>query len=128
MAKRNIVKIIKVAPLQEPEIIECDGSFKGIQELVGDLLGFIDPWADPVSIICDDSGKIKGLTANRVLFNADGTIRDLIAGTFYICGTNDAGDIISVPNELMDKYMKLFEHPEIFTTENGVLCINRVVK
>ena len=50
------------------------------------------------------------LPPNRNLLNEDGEIIDYIAGTFFLCGAPiDSENFASIPDELTDKYIKIFE-------------------
>ena len=107
------MKILQVAPEKSPEIVDIDGSLKSLQAAVGGYIEAVYPWEDPVAIICNDDGKFNGLAPNRAIYDTDGEIVDIIAGTFLIVGLTDDnfGDL---PDELARKYANLFAVPECF--------------
>ena len=86
--------------------------------VVGGLIAAIYPWEDPVALVCDDEGLLKGYELNRLVS------RDtIITGTFFICGLAE-DNFTSLPDEYMEKYERLFRYPEIFVrTGAGVMAI-----
>ena len=107
------MKILRVEPEKSPEIVEMDGSLASLQAAVGGYIEAAYPWDDPVAIVCSDDGKFNGLAPNRAIYDTDGEIVDIIAGTFLIVGLTDDnfGDL---PDELARKYANLFAVPECF--------------
>lgn len=107
------MKILRVEPEKSPEIVEMDGSLASLQAAVGGYIEAAYPWDDPVAIVCNDDGKFNGLAPNRAIYDTDGEIVDIIAGTFLIVGLTDEnfGDL---PDELARKYANLFAVPECF--------------
>lgn len=107
------MKILRVEPEKSPEIVEMDGGLASLQAAVGGYIEAAYPWDDPVAIVCNDDGKFNGLAPNRAIYDTDGEIVDIIAGTFLIVGLTDDnfGDL---PDELARKYANLFAVPECF--------------
>lgn len=107
------MKILRVEPEKSSEIVEMDGSLASLQAAVGGYIEAAYPWDDPVAIVCNDDGKFNGLAPNRAIYDTDGEIVDIIAGTFLIVGLTDDnfGDL---PDELARKYANLFAVPECF--------------
>lgn len=111
------IKVIRVRPGQEPETIETENEYENIRSLVCNAEdGYIEvvyPWEDPVALICDEEGKIKGREANRILEDESGKAYDILVGPFLIVGL--AGDsFASLPEELIKKYTEKFRWPEYF--------------
>jgi hypothetical protein len=50
---------------------------------------------------------------NRALWDENGEIYDILAGTFFICGLGK-DNFASLSPELMEKYKEQFARPEIF--------------
>lgn len=75
---------------------------------------------EPVSLVCNEEGKINGLELNRSVRNEDNEIMDIVAGTFFICGLNE-DNFDSLTSEHMEKFKKMFLNPEIFMkTYDGI--------
>lgn len=120
------IRMLEIAPLEAPRLIEVDHTLENLQELVGGTVQAVYPWDDLVAILCDDDGKAKGYPANRILTDEDGNPYDIIVGTFYICGLTST-DFGSISDELAEKYTERFRYPEMFMrTENGHVVMFRL--
>ena len=120
------IRMLEIAPLKPPRLIEVDHTLEDLQELVGGTVQAVYPWDDLVAILCDDDGKAKGYPANRILTDEDGNPYDVIVGTFYICGLTST-DFGSIPDELAEKYTERVRYPEMFMrTENGHVVMFRL--
>lgn len=107
------MKILCIEPEKAPEIVEIDSGLTALQKAVGGYIEAVYPWEDPVAIICNDDGKFNGMAPNRALYNEDGEIMDIIAGTFLIVGLGD-DDFCGLSDDLAAKYAALFGTPEAF--------------
>ncbi|MFZ5944277.1 MAG: DUF3846 domain-containing protein [Bacillota bacterium] len=66
---------------------------------------------DYVVLVCYEEGKLIGLPGNRSLGN------DIIAGTFFLVGSNDDGDFVSLTEDKIRQYSDRFQKTETFTQE-----------
>ena len=107
------MKILCIEPEKAPEIVEIDSGLTALQKAVGGYIEAVYPWEDPVATICNDDGKFNGMAPNRALYNEDGEIMDIIAGTFLIVGLGD-DDFCGLSDDLAAKYAALFGTPEAF--------------
>ena len=107
------MKILKVEPEKAPEIVDMEGPLEALQAAVGGYIEAVYPFDDPVAIICNDDGKFNGMTPNRALYDADGEIMDIIAGTFLVVGLSD-DNFAALSDEMAAKYAALFGTPEAF--------------
>lgn len=113
------MKVLIIEPRRHPRQADIPHTLDEMQRIVGGYIQAIYPFDDPVAIVCDDEGKIKGYELNRAVAG-----KDVIAGTFFICGLG-AEDFTDLPDDLSDKYEKLFYHPEAFAmTPMGILVIS----
>ena len=95
-----------------------------MQRLVGGIISAYSPFDDGSVIILNDTGKIDGLEFNRVVYDENGEIADIIAGNFFICyAPPDRPDFSSLPDELIRKYSELFKTPKAFIKIDGKLII-----
>lgn len=110
MMKENKIRVLKVEPNKHPEEFMLEKELEAMQEAVG---GYIDivSLEGGVCILLNDEGKLIGLDGNRRIGN------DIIVGNFYVCGSNDEGDLVSLTDEEMEQYMDMFYEPEQFTQE-----------
>ena len=101
------MKVIRVEPRKMPEIIEIDNTLDALQEQVNGYIQAIYPFDDQVAIVCNEEGKLMDLEENRLLRDEDGTIIDLLVGTFLVVGLGDE-DFDSLSDDLIVKYNKYF--------------------
>lgn len=111
----ELMKVVLVEPGKEARAAEIDGSLRGMQQVVGGLIEKFDLYEDEVSIICNEEAKLCGLPFNRGVFDEDGELVDIIAGTFFICGCRvEAENFESLTAEQASKYLEQFRYPERF--------------
>lgn len=106
----NTIKVVMVEPMKEPYIGEVENTLEGLQKAVG---GYIETvfQEDYVLLVCNEEGKLIGLPGNRSLGN------DIIAGAFFVVGSNDDGDFVSLTEDKIRQYSDRFQTPETFTQE-----------
>ena len=107
---QNEIKVVMVEPHKTPTITTIKTKLENLQEAVGGLIEIINI-EDDVCILCNEEGKLIGLEGNRRL--AD----DIIVGTFYVCGSNDEGELTSLNQRQIDKYTNFFREPQTFTRQ-----------
>ena len=114
----ELIKVLKIAPMEKPELIEIEHTLENLQKIVGGYIEALYPWSDPVALVCSEEGKLKGYTPNRLLVDENGEPYDIIVGTFLISGltTEDFG---SLSDELAEKYTERFRYPEMFVKVKG---------
>ena len=102
------IKVIMVDPMKEPYPAEVENTLEGLQKAVG---GYIETvyLEDDVVLVCNEEGKLIGLPGNRSLGN------DIIAGTFFVVGSNDEGEFVSLTEDKIRQYSDRFQKPETFT-------------
>jgi hypothetical protein len=113
--------VLVVEPLKEPYTKEIDSGLKSLQNEVGGNIQAVYPFAKPAAIICNEDGKINGLKLNRALYDAEGEIYDIVAGTFLIAGLSE-DNFTSLPPELIKSMSDQFKAPEIFASVNGKIA------
>ena len=106
------LKGLLVAENKLPEVVEIPDTLKSLQELVG---GYIEycymPKHEDVVLICNEEGKINGMGPNRDIGH------DIIFGPFFVIGDNpDIGENISLTEEQISKWTKLFDEKSIEKT------------
>ena len=102
--KQEKISVLVIKPNEEPALEEIDNNLKACQKVVGGWIEYVG-LEDDIALICNEEGKLDGLPANRVL-NLD-FFQDTIMGTFFITGTNDDGEFVSLKAKQIEKYTKL---------------------
>ena len=105
---RNEIKVVIVEPHKNPTITTIKTKLENLQEAVGGLFEIIDI-EDNACILCNEEGKLSGLEGNRALGE------DILVGTFYVCGSNNEGELTSLTDKQIDKYINFFWEPQTFT-------------
>lgn len=117
------IKVIVVEPMKEARVVEMENKYPAMREIVdGDIEQYM-PFEDDVCIICNEEGKLLGLPLNRAVYDENGKVIEIMAGTFfiaycpYLCENFE-----SMPEKLQDKYLDKFREPEVFVrTFRGVV-------
>lgn len=98
----------------KPAAMATIGSdLESLQKAVGGSIEAAYFYDDPIALICNEEGKLNGMPLNRAVKDENGEVMDIITGKFFICGLGEE-DFASIPQELQDKYLKMFEKPETF--------------
>jgi len=112
------IKVILVEPGKRAEVKEIDSGLESLQKIVGGDIEAFYPFLDRVAIICNEEGKINALPLNRAVYDDDGEMIDIIAGTFIVAGWGEE-DFGSLSEELLAKYWQCFQFPEKFMRANN---------
>ena len=110
------MKVLFIQPLKAPKTVEIDGSLESMQKLVGGYIETIYPFEDgEISLVCNEEGKLEGLPLNRALYDSEGEIYDIVAGSFFICSApSDSENFESIEDEKLPFLMKRFEAIEYY--------------
>lgn len=109
------MKVIIVNPQERPIITDINSSLNAMQEVVSGYIQAIYPFEDPVALICNEEGKLLGLPLNRALRDETGEIYDIIAGTFFLCGSPpDSDHFTSLTGDQIETFLHRFWFPEYF--------------
>lgn len=104
------MRVLMIEPMKEPYVVDIGNDLKSMQEAVGGLIEVIN-LEDDIVMVDNEEGKLIGLEGNRRVG------RDIIAGTFFLCGSNYEGEFVSLTDEQIDKYTNRFKEPEHYTPE-----------
>ncbi len=113
------MKVLIVEPRQRPRRVEIPHTLRDMQQTVGGYIEIVQPFDDPVVLVCDEEGKLKGYELNRAIVG-----KDIIAGTFFLAGI-DGEDLTDLPDDLAEKYEALFRSPQaFFRSPRGILVLS----
>lgn len=104
------MRVLIIEPNKAPYESVIGEDLKSMQNVVGGYIEVVN-LDDHSVLICNEEGKFLELEGNRRVG------RDIIAGTFFICGCNDKMEFCSLNDELVDKFNKRFENVENHTIE-----------
>lgn len=110
------MKILVIEPMKEPYVKEIDGKLETMQSIVGGLIQAIYPFDHPeIVLICNEEGKLNKLRLNRALFDKDGNIVDIVAGTFFLCSAPaDSENFEGLSDDQIETYKKRFDALEFY--------------
>lgn len=115
MDKLETLKVLMVKPGELAYPMEIEDSLESMQKVVGGMIEEYMPFEDDVALVCNEEGKMLGLPLNRAIKVNDNEIADIIAGDFFICyAPIDSEKFLSMPDDLMAKYLEKFKQPEEF--------------
>ena len=113
LSEKKMLDVLLVKPNEHPRNVSIGAELEDLQQAVGGSIGASYPFEDPVAIVYNDDGKLMGLPLNRALWDEDGLMYDVIAGTFLVVGLGEE-DFVSLSPELAQKYEEEFHQPEAF--------------
>jgi hypothetical protein len=119
------MNVLIIEPRKKPYIKDIDSGLKSLQSEVGGYIEAIYPFKEKAAIVCNEEGKMNGLPLNRAIYDEDGKIVDIIAGTFMIVGLGEE-DLIFFADDLADKFSRQYELPEEFHSFNGEIRVEKV--
>ena len=122
---KELLRVLLVEPGKRPRTVELPDTLEAMQRAVGGLIQAVYPFEEPVALVCNDEGKLLGLPLNRGLRAEDGTLYDIVCGTFFLCAAPpDSDSFESLSEEQLARYEKRFHSPEVFLRLNGqILCL-----
>ena len=117
--------VLIVEPKKIPYTREISDTLKSKQSIVGGTIQVVYPFNEEVALVCNDEGKFLGLPANRGLRGENGTLYDIVCGTFFLCGAPaDSERFTSLTPEQVERYQQRFHTPELFLNVDGqILCL-----
>jgi hypothetical protein len=125
--KENRIKVLKVAPLEKPEICYLENKLEALQKAVSigaDYVGLIEilDLDERTCILCNEERKLINLMPNRRVGD------DIICGVFYVTGQNDEGDLASLTDEQIEHYSEVFGNIEYFMqSDDGRIIVLRFI-
>lgn len=106
--------VLLVEPGKVPRRAEIGDDLKSMQEVVGGLIQAVYPFEEPVALICHEEGKLIGLPLNRLLLDENGSVYDVVAGTFFLCAAPaDSENFESLSEEQINRYTDYFRYPHL---------------
>ena len=108
--KGQEIRVLMVEPNEHPKEFLLKNTLPAMQEAVGGLIDIVD-LNDDACILLNDEGKLTGLEGNRRVGN------DVIVGNFYVCGSSEDGQLVSLSDAEMESYKERFWEPEEISQE-----------
>ena len=118
------MKVVIVEPQKKPVVQDIGSDLESMQQIVGGLIEALYPFDEPVALICNEEGKLLNLPLNRALRDDEGTVYDIIYGTFFLCAAPpDSDRFAGLTDQQIKTYMERFDMPEMFLNVGGDLFV-----
>ncbi len=112
------IKVVLLEPGKIARVTEIDASLKGMQNIVGGNIDVIS--LSGALLIHNREGKNMNLAFNRGLCDENGKVKDIIAGTCFICDSKE-DEFIGLSVKQTEEYLKRYKYPERFyRTGDGI--------
>lgn len=105
------IRAIKCEPHKEAVECSLDTDLESLQKAVGGLIEFVYPFDHDVGILCNDEGKLIPLDISRPILDDDNQVIDLIAGTCYLVGLSNDGDLRDLTDVELKFYIGYYRYP-----------------
>lgn len=76
--KLNELEVLLVEPGQYAKMTTIEAGLSSMQEIVGGYIQAVNYFDEPVTLVCNEEGKINGLELNRAIKDDNGKIVDII--------------------------------------------------
>lgn len=108
--KEPMIRVLKIEPHKEPQVIHIKNSLESLQKEVDGYLEIV-VLSPTAMMVFNEEGKIIGLEGNRRFNN------DVIVGNIIIAGIDDNRDTCSLSDAELKTYMERFKQPEEINQE-----------
>lgn len=120
-----LLDVLLVEPMKPPKEVQIADTLEAMQGAVGGLIEPFNFTDDPVVIVCNEEGKLTGLPLNRAIYDEQGEMIEIMAGSFLIMGDGEE-NFESLSADMKEKYAKEFETPEKFFKLAGKIIAQKV--
>lgn len=115
--RESEITVVACYPGKQAVVTRIQNTLVAKQAFVGGYIQAVYPFDDPVALVVNEEGKLKGMEPCRALMDEEGNIYDIIVGPFLICGLDDEGFVSLTPQQ-QKEYLAMFRHPQMFVMLN----------
>ena len=112
------ITVVACYPGKQAVVTQIQNTLEAKQAFVGGFIQAVYPFDDPIALVLNEEGKLKGMEPCRALMDEEGNIYDIIVGPFLICGLDDEGFVSLTPQQ-QKEYLAMFRYPQMFVMLNG---------
>lgn len=112
--KESIITVLMVEPEKTAYAYKLENKLEAFQVAVGGLIETTSVQEENLVAVCNEEGKVENLPLNRVLTDENNVPYDIIAGTFFVAGTDDEGNFRSLTLKELKTMKRRFMQPETF--------------
>lgn len=114
----EFITVLVVEPMKPAYVKKISIDYQAMQKEVGGDIESLAPFKEQVELVMNAEGKRCHLPLNREIYDEEGKLWDVIAGTFLVVGVTEY-DFGSLTPDQVEKYMEKFRVPQIFAYLNG---------
>lgn len=81
--------------------IEIENKLESLQEFVRGLIEVVSI-TEEIDLVCNEEGKINGMSMTAAVLNKNGILVEIIAGPCFICRHDNEGNFTSIEDMDMD--------------------------
>ena len=118
--KSPTIRVVLCEPGQTARIAEIGTELEDLQSAVGGYIETYYPFSEDVCIVCNDEGKLNGMSPCRAIFGEEREVVDIIFGPFFICDCSKP-EFGSLTEEQLERYCDMFRYPERYYRAGGAI-------
>ena len=116
--KKDTITVVMCEPGKKAYTAEIGTELEALQAAVGGCIEVYYPFESEECVVCNDEGKINGMSPSRGIYGEDGELMDIIFGKFFICDCSGE-NFGSLSPEKQQEYLEKYRQPERFFRVNG---------
>ena len=115
---KSTIRVVMCEPGRIAKITDIGTDLDSLQKAVGGFIETYYPFEEEMCIVCNDEGKLNGMSPCRAIFDDEHKIQDIIFGPFFICDCS-TDEFRSLSTEQLERYVKMFANPERYFRMDG---------
>ena len=121
---KPVIRVVLCEPDRTARIAEIGTDLEDLQRAVGGCIETYYPFAEDVCIVCNDEGKLNGMSPCRAIYDGEHEILDIVFGPFFICGC-PGPEFESLTEEQLERYVRQFRDPERYYRVGGTILAEK---
>ena len=118
MKKKKTIRVVYVEPGEYARVVDIGNTLQDLKNAVGGYIEVFNlkdsPDIGEICVVCNEEGKLDGLTPCRAIYGDKEKIVDVICGPFFICGSHGES-FASLDEKQIEHYIEKFRYPERFS-------------
>jgi len=116
--REKSITVVMLEPGKVARTAVIGSSLESLQKAVGGCIEAFYPFEEEVCIVCNDEGKMNGMSPCRAVYGEDGKMMDIIFGPCFICDCSGE-NFGSLNQDQIKRYTEQFKNPERYYRIDG---------
>ena len=116
--REKTITVLMLEPGKAARTAQIGSSLEELQEAVGGFIEAYYPFEEEVCIVCNEEGKVNGMSPCRAIYGEDSRMIDIIFGPCFICACDGDG-FSSLSQDQIKRYTEQFRNPEKYYRIDG---------